>query len=76
MVKKHENEKESGDDMLAEKVVQIQKKPSVKQIEKALELHKVKPINLTSSDEIAKDEEGDYFKEWYEEELRNIYNKH
>lgn len=48
---------------------------SIKDIEGVLGFNKCKPISLTPSDEKVKNEEGDYFRDWYEEELRRIYEE-
>lgn len=49
---------------------------TVEEIEKEFGLDKVKPITLTPSEEKVMVEEEDYFKDFYEEELRAIYAKH
>lgn len=45
----------------------------IREIEKKLDLDKVEPIHITSSDAQHLVQDGDYFKEWYEDELRRFY---
>jgi|GEM_PF-3467706 len=47
----------------------------VDQMEQELGLNKIQPITLTPSEENVMIEEEDYFKDFYEEELRVIYGK-
>ncbi len=51
----------------------VKREPTVKEMEKALGLDKVRPIALTPSDAADFREKGDPFKEWYEQELRRHY---
>ena len=46
---------------------------SIKEIEKALGLDNVKPIQLTSSDANDMQDKKDDFKDWYEYELRQFF---
>jgi hypothetical protein len=45
----------------------------INEIEKELGFDKIESIVLTNSDSKTKNEEGDYFKDWYEEEIRKLY---
>lgn len=47
----------------------------VDQMEQELGLDKIQPITLTPSEENVMIEEEDYFKDFYEEELRVIYGR-
>ena len=47
---------------------------SVEKMERAFNFHKVKPIIPSVSDEKDMIEKGDCFKDWYEEELRELYD--
>jgi hypothetical protein len=49
------------------------KELSIAEIESYLGFDKVKPITLSPSDQKVKESEGEYFKEWYETELRRLY---
>lgn len=53
----------------------VPKELTIEEIEKALGLNKVQPITLTPAEEIEMLEEGDYFRDWYEEELRKLYDR-
>ncbi|MEC0668047.1 hypothetical protein P8864_19520 [Priestia flexa] len=55
-------------------VVTLRKK-SIEEMEKELGLDKVKPMELATSDDQIAIEEGDCFAKWYEEELRELYER-
>ncbi|MGG0555270.1 hypothetical protein ABEY55_22070 [Priestia aryabhattai] len=55
-------------------VVTLRKK-SVEEMRKELGLDKIKPIELSANDDRVAIEEGDSFAEWYEEELRELYER-
>lgn len=46
-----------------------------KDIESLLEFDKIQPIRITASDEQDTIEKGDYFGDWYEQELRSLYSR-
>ncbi len=49
--------------------------PTIEEMRKALGLDKCQPIRLTPSDAADFCSKGDPFREWYEEELRNLYRQ-
>ncbi|WP_018250372.1 hypothetical protein [Orenia marismortui] len=57
------------------KRIKSSKKKTIEEIEKELGFDKIEPVQLTPSDAKAMEEDGDYFDEWYEEELREFYEK-
>ncbi len=46
---------------------------TIPEIEKELGFDKVNPITLSPSDAKELEKKGDPFKDWYEEELRSLY---
>jgi hypothetical protein len=46
---------------------------SVSDIERELKLDKCRPVILSPSDTEDREEKGDVFKDWYEDELRKLY---
>lgn len=46
---------------------------SIEEIKAELSLGKIEAIKLTDSDTKKIEMDSNYFKDWYEEELRNIY---
>ena len=46
---------------------------TIKQMEKILGIDKIKPIQLTPSDEADTKEDAEYFKDWYEQDLRELF---
>lgn len=50
-------------------------KKTVEEIEKELGISDVKPIYLSGNDDIDAKSKGDCFAEWYEEELRELYDQ-
>lgn len=50
-------------------------KPSIKEMEKALGLDKVKPIQVSDSVQKEFENDDDYFRQWYEEELYAKYKE-
>lgn len=51
------------------------RKKSVEEMERELGLDKVKSIELSAGDDRIAVEEGDCFADWYEEELRELYER-
>ncbi|EPY2277942.1 hypothetical protein ACXAT3_002694 [Clostridium sporogenes] len=51
-------------------------KKSVIEMEKFFGIDNIEPIKLTPSDTLDKDEKGDCFADWYEEELAEKYEKY
>ncbi|MDR6725043.1 hypothetical protein J2W91_003529 [Paenibacillus amylolyticus] len=56
-------------------VVRISDRSHIGRMEKALGLDKVKPINITQSDAEQMQDDLDYFKGWYEDELKELFDK-
>jgi hypothetical protein len=52
------------------------KRPSVEEMERALGLDKIKPIKVSPSMQEELNSDGDYFRQWYEDELWKLYQVH
>jgi hypothetical protein len=55
--------------------VNVSKRLSVEEIEKKLGIDQTKPIQLTPSDEVDMKSKDDDLKDWYEDELREFYER-
>ena len=53
----------------------LKKRFNIEEIKLKLGLDNCKAINLTNSDTKDFERDSNYFKDWYEEELRNLYDK-
>jgi len=53
-------------------VIAVKEKKTVEEMERELGLDKVIPASLGTENDV---DDSDYFSDWYEEELRNLYEK-
>jgi hypothetical protein len=53
----------------------MEEKLTILEIEQILGFDKIKPIYVSPGEQADIDEEGDVFREWYEQELREFYER-
>ncbi|ADU29352.1 hypothetical protein [Evansella cellulosilytica] len=55
--------------------VNVMDKRDIRHIQEELGFNNTKPISLSPSDQKDVDDKGDCFRDWYEEELRELYER-
>ncbi|WP_440112187.1 hypothetical protein [Paenibacillus sp. QZ-Y1] len=61
--------------ILASKVKQNDEGATVSEMRKALDLNTIQPVSITENDAYDMQDDQDYFKGWYEDELRKLFNE-
>lgn len=56
-------------------VLTVKEKKTIQEIEQAIGLSGTKPLTLSENDDKVALKDADYFSDWYEEELRELYER-